>query len=141
MLLTRSHRKQRRPQRRGDTQPHPLALADQAVQPPQGTKSFLSDAGGRHLKAEPAYPTSEPQGMAGSTSPEVLPAPQSAPSGQGQMRDSVGLGALPPLPHTYHSSGGAIQQVRADPGTYEKANATRAPLTTMKSRMFHRSRK
>lgn len=25
--------------------------------------------------------------------------------------------------------------------TYEKANATRAPLTTMKSRIFHRSRK
>lgn len=25
--------------------------------------------------------------------------------------------------------------------TYENANATRAPLTTMKSRMFHRSRK
>ena len=25
--------------------------------------------------------------------------------------------------------------------TYEQANATRAPLTTIKSRMFHRSRK
>lgn len=34
-----------------------------------------------------------------------------------------------------------VFRVRTEMVTYEKANATKAPLTTMKSRMFHKSRK
>lgn len=53
--------------------------------------------------------------------------------------------SFPSLNPRIRPTSGSGTQTRAGEGacmeTYVKAKATRAPLTTMKSRMFHRSRK
>lgn len=67
---------------------------------------------------------------------------QAQAGGNGLQTAYSGQRCPPPSPPPHCGSGGCrLATSRADVGTYEKANATRAPLTTMKSRMFHKSLK
>lgn len=111
--------------------PHSLGTRDnawtQGWRPPalrrQGSRR------GQGLPRSRGSPAVDP-GCAGDVLAGSAP-PQPRPSRRMELRAA----RRPAPPSTHHDLGAA------DVGTYEKANATRAPLTTMKSRMFHRSRK
>lgn len=88
---------------------------------------------------------SEPQAVAGTGDHEKLSTPHSPVPGRQEgsctqpMEASGDPSCLNRTPTI--ALGWQPSQTQGRHGTYEKANATRAPLTTMKSRIFHRSRK